>query len=244
MRRDEVRYWDMRAEDFRRTSKRSRYETEFMELADIRKGESVFDMGCASGTFAIPLAEAGHHVLACDFSPEMLKQLSREAAARNLLELMDIRQLDWNEKWEGKDLAPCDVAMASRSLIAKDLSEALDRLDSMAERRVILTAPTKFLSRCNIHAAEALGMKPEDAYLEILDLLKKKGKEHALSFIEEEKEVTFDSLESCIRRLEMGFEELDVRQKKDLEEFAIEHYADGRLDVSWPVKWAFISWNK
>ena len=45
---------------------------EFIEKSGLKCGESVFDMGCGSGTLCVPLAEDGYTVFAGDFSEKML----------------------------------------------------------------------------------------------------------------------------------------------------------------------------
>ena len=46
-------YWDSFAPKYRKHPGKSTYEADFLALADIRPGETVFDMGCASGTLAL-----------------------------------------------------------------------------------------------------------------------------------------------------------------------------------------------
>ena len=76
-------YWDNMAPRYRKHPGKSTYEADFLALADIKPGETVFDMGCASGTLALPLAEAGHSVFAADFSKGMLELLNQQIAERD-----------------------------------------------------------------------------------------------------------------------------------------------------------------
>lgn len=79
---DESRaFWDAKAAGFAKKPQRSDYLFQLMELLNLKDGETVFDMGCGSGTLSVPLAQAGHDVIAVDFSTGMLGELE-EAAAR------------------------------------------------------------------------------------------------------------------------------------------------------------------
>lgn len=244
MKKDNIasEYWDGRAAEFLKKS--SVYETEFLRMAGIQDGESVFDMGCASGTLAIPLAEEGHKVLACDFSGEMIRLLKEEAEKKNLSSLIDARILDWNENWDGKDLYPCDMALASRSLMADDIEDALSKLDSMAKRKVIITSPTKTARTCR-EAAEYIGKSIEDKYLEVLEALDRLDMSYTCDFLDlGNRDSAYDSKESCYLKLRRGFDELTGEEEEDLRKFADERYCDGKLDADWPVRWAFIWWEK
>ena len=65
--RDSQAYWNKRAATFTRNAT-SDYERWLMDLLALTEGEEVLDMGCATGTLAVPLARAGHRVHGCDFA--------------------------------------------------------------------------------------------------------------------------------------------------------------------------------
>lgn len=77
---DDVAWWDRRAKHFR-PRETSPYAQAFLARAGVRPGESVLDMGCGSGTLAVPLAQSGCQVIAADFSPRMLEELVGAARA-------------------------------------------------------------------------------------------------------------------------------------------------------------------
>jgi len=129
-----VEYWDSFADKFRKKTTRDEYEEMFYEKCGFEEGDTIFDMGCASGTLAIPYAKRGHEVYAADFSQDMLDMLVTDAAAEGVMERIHPIKLDWNEDWSARNLPVCDVAISSRSLICEDLTKALKDLESVARK--------------------------------------------------------------------------------------------------------------
>ena len=77
-------YWDSRAFEFRAQASHQHYVEVFLSKCKLRPGDVVFDMGCGAGLLAIPLLEAGHSVIAADFSPAMLDLLYSDMKKRGL----------------------------------------------------------------------------------------------------------------------------------------------------------------
>ena len=65
--RDSQAYGNKRATTFTRDAT-SDYERWLLDLLALEAGEEILDMGCATGTLAVPLARAGHRVHGCDFA--------------------------------------------------------------------------------------------------------------------------------------------------------------------------------
>lgn len=130
-------------------------------------------MGCASGTLALPLAEAGHRVFAADFSKGMLELLNQQIAERHLSDYITTMQLDWNEDWSRYDIPVCDVAIASRSMIVSNLEAALDKLQSKARRKVCIVEPTTESPHFNVNIAEYIGYSrfPKPDYMYLINIL-------------------------------------------------------------------------
>lgn len=153
-------FWDNFAPTFRKKNKggnRDEYIDKFYEYMEVNPGESIFDMGCASGTLAIPYAQKGHEVYAADFSPKMLEVLMQNAKEEGVVDKIHPIQLDWNEDWGKRNLPVCDVAIASRSLIFKDLTSSLKKLESVASRRMCLGAWDTTVMGFDRYVSKAIG---------------------------------------------------------------------------------------
>ncbi|MCQ2546641.1 MAG: class I SAM-dependent methyltransferase [Clostridia bacterium] len=164
-------YWDGRASSFRKKSDEpDPYAEIFYEYMDAKAGDTLFDMGCGSGTLAIPFAKKGHEVWAADFSREMLNCMMADAEAEGVADMIHPIQLDWAEDWSARDLPKCDIAFASRSMFFDELTESLDKLESVARRCCCLGAwdgPGEGLSSCYVTMGELMSRdkKPELRYI-------------------------------------------------------------------------------
>ena len=155
---DDPSFWDARAKHFKPRETHP-YARDFMALAAVRPGERVLDMGCGGGSLAIPFAQAGSPVLACDFSPRMLDVLREGIAHFCLHDLVEPKELAWDEDWEAAGVAPksVDVAIASRSIATCDLAAALMKLDRTARRRCCITLVANASPRVDRHIMDAIG---------------------------------------------------------------------------------------
>ena len=184
-----VEYWDDRARDqdtFRDLDTKSRYSDIFIEYLDLVAGETVFDMGCGNGGLAIPLAQAQHPVIACDFSAKMLDVL-RQHCLDNDVSGIDIHQLSWTDDWEvlGIKAACVDVAIASRSLLVSDLWDAFLRLSQLARRKVAITIATDFGPRSTNKLGETVaGTTFLPDYIYAINMLFKMGYYPELRYID------------------------------------------------------------
>ena len=95
--RDSQAYWNKRAATFTRFAT-GEYERWLTDLLALNPGEELLDMGCATGTLAVPLARAGHRVHGCDFAEAMLAILDKRTAAENLP--ITSHLMAWEDDWE------------------------------------------------------------------------------------------------------------------------------------------------
>jgi SAM-dependent methyltransferase len=137
--------WDARSESYREHSCKSPYAATFLSYLGLSPGESVLDMGSGPGVLAIPLARAGHPVIAADFSAGM-REAALARAEEEQLDNIQVKALDWNEDWIKAGILPksVDVAIASRSTMVDDLADAFLKLDRTARSKVALTMVTEY----------------------------------------------------------------------------------------------------
>ena len=106
---DSREYWNKRAARFTRVAT-SAYESWLLELLALEEADTVLDMGCATGTLAVPLAKRGHRVHACDFAQAMLTILDERTAQERLP--ISSHLLAWDDDWEAAGLGENSVDVA------------------------------------------------------------------------------------------------------------------------------------
>ena len=156
--RDSKDYWNKRAATFTRYATED-YELWLMDLLSPAMGETILDMGCATGTLALPLARAGHHVHACDFAEAMLAILDQRATAENLP--ITSHLLAWDEDWSLAGLGEnsVDCAFASRSLMSDNTHSRIAKLDSAARIKAAVVVPNSLPPSSDPRLLTYLGRK-------------------------------------------------------------------------------------
>ena len=156
--RDSKDYWNKRAATFTRYATED-YERWLMNLLSPAMGETILDMGCATGTLALPLARAGHHVHACDFAEAMLAILDQRAAAENLP--ITSHLLAWDEDWSRAGLGEnsVDCAFASRSLMSDHTLSRISKLDATARVKAAVVVPNSLPPSSDPRLLTYLGRK-------------------------------------------------------------------------------------
>lgn len=250
-RADDSAYWDKRAPSFAKTCGTSPYARTFIERAQLEGGETVFDMGCGSGTLAVPLALAGHEVYAADFSPAMIELMMRRARVEGVEELIHPIEMSWDEEWKAAPV--CDVAFASRSIATQDMAAALLKLDAHARRRVCITLATDTSPRADEVLLRAVGRTKDYAsdYVYGMNILWQLGFQPDLSYIRSKRASDFTSFEEAIDTT-CEIIEATPEERDRLIEYSRAHLHEGvneQGEAVWSydhvrvTSWAFISWE-
>lgn len=259
---DDPSFWDARARHFRPRETHP-YAQAFLELTGIRAGETVLDMGCGAGSLAIPLAHAGHRVIAVDFSPRMLAVLDETARECGLFDRIDPVQLAWDDDWRLAGIEPksVDVALASRSIATADLKAALGKLTAAARRRCAITLIAGASPRYDEHIMDAIGASVTRSgdYVYAFNILIGMGLTPEVRYIASPRRDTFDSLEDGVADFSRMLEDGNEDRIDELRAYIAQHMVEnphvgepgskGRpqgaymLDHIRMVRWAHLSWD-
>lgn len=257
--RDSQAYWNKRAATFTRSAT-SDYERWLLELLALEAGDEILDMGCATGTLAVPLARAGHRVHGCDFAEAMLTILDERAAAEKLP--ITSHLLAWEDDWEeaglGKDSV--DVAFASRSLMSGDVSDCVRKLDAAARSRAAVVVPNSLLPSRDPRLLTYLGRAARRPRIvrDVTRALASLGRLPVFATTQTFRPMRFSSFDEAradLRRL-AGPEPFTAREHRLFDAYAAQHFVrraaespSGEpsemwvLDYKLPVTWVFIGWR-
>ena len=257
--RDSRAYWNRRAATFTRDAT-SDYERWLLDLLALEAGEEVLDMGCATGTLAVPLARAGHRVHGCDFAEAMLAILDERSAAENLP--ITSHLLAWEDDWEEAGLGEdsVDTAFASRSLMSGDVFSAVRKLDAAARSRAAVVVPGSPLPSRDPRILTYLGRsaRPPRVVRDVTRALAALGRVPIFATTQTFRPMrfsSFDEARSDLRRL-AGPEPFTAREQRLFDAYAAQHFTHEDasttsekaeeqwvLDYPLPVTWVFIGWR-
>ena len=257
--RDSQAYWNKRAATFTRDTT-VEYERWLLDLLALKAGEEILDMGCATGTLAVPLARAGHRVHGCDFAEAMLAILDERTAAENLP--ITSHLLAWEDDWEEAGLGhnSVDVAFASRSLMSGNVFSAVHKLDAAARSRAAVVVPDSPLPSRDPRLLTYLGRPARHPRVvrEVIRALASLGRIPIFATTRTFRPMRFSSFDEAyadLRRL-AGPEPFTAREQRLFDAYAAQHVVREDLtgpsevaeehwvlDYRLPVTWAFIGWS-
>lgn len=155
-------YWDMRSKTYDSADNASDYVTHFISLCKINPHQTVFDMGCGTGSITIPLADAGCHVTAADFSKGMLDQTKDriQRLPEQTRKRITLTKLSWEDNWSLCGIQPksFDVVVASRSIATDDFDDVCHKMSETARQKCCMTLPTTTSPRIDTHILHEIGI--------------------------------------------------------------------------------------
>ena len=225
--RDSRDYWNHRAATFTCTATCD-YELWLMRLLALDPADTLLDMGCATGTLAVPLARAGHRVHACDFAEAMLAILNQRAAQESLP--ITPHLLAWDDDWQAACLGEnsVDVAFASRSLMAADVQPYICKLDLAARVKAAVVVPGGSLPSADPQLLAHLGRPaaPPRAVESVKRVLANLGRVPVLSTTTTLRPMRFASFEEGLANLRRlaGPEPFSAQEQELFDAYADEHF--------------------
>ena len=262
-RANNIEFWNSFAPKFRKkTDGPDPYIEKFYEYMNPKPGDTLFDMGCGSGTLAIPFAQKGHEIYAADFSPEMLKYLRIGAEEAGVSDRIHTIQLNWNEDWSSRELPECDIAFSSRSIITTDLTQALRNLESVATRKICMGVWDTPVSDYDRYVAKAIGYERPGIgphYIVMGELMDRDVFPEMRILYSPFRNSKYSDREDACSKIRASFNDLTKDQSEKLEKYLEEHlvYHEAKdehvgkvMDGYWSLNHddmntiAFISWAK
>lgn len=233
--------WDARAAGPSRELEGSPYVDELLRLVDLTGCRTLLDVGCGPGTIALVLAPRLDRVYGLDYSRGMLDAMMTHAAARGLGNVEPILR-SWDESWD--DVPACDLVVASRSTLVREMEDALARLDAKAKRRVCLTslAGGRFV-RADVLALLGRERPAYPDYIYILNLLHRMGRHPRLDYIRAGRcSDESQGVDQLVKRVEFSLGSLSEDERRRLEAWYREdpERADRGREA---YRWAFVSWE-
>ena len=260
MHADDPAVWDEKAKTFPvKHGDQAGYVGRFLELAGVEAGETVLDMGCGTGALAVPLAQRGCHVVACDFSQGMLDRMRQDLAELDV-DGVEAHLMSWSDDWESFGLAEdsVDVALASRSIATDDLLDALMRLNRVARRRVCITLPCGPSPRTDerLLSAAGFGHRLGRDFLYAFNILASQGINPEVAYIPSVRMELFDSFDdarsSFAKMVAEAVRGLATQDEIDaiperlgtwLADNLVQDDRGWHLSEDRKVTWAFIAWQ-
>lgn len=138
--RDNIEYWNRRAESFERNTRDERggeMVRDMIERFGIDVNRTVLDVGGGTGRLAIPLSRSAGSVTVVEPSKAMadiLRSKIKEKGIQNI----HLVQKRWEDVQKEKDVGRHYLTLASHSLGMMDIEEALRKMDALAEGYVCI----------------------------------------------------------------------------------------------------------
>ena len=246
LRRDAA-YWDGRAHSFAKATETS-YRDQLLALMNPEPDWTVLDMGCGSGTLAVPLAKQVACVTAVDFSSEMLDVLCRRCAKEGISNIKTIHG-SWEDDWPKLGIGTYDTVIASRSLVVDDLQSAILKLDAAANKRAYIITMSGD-GPYDRRLYDAIGRHHETGadYIYYYNLLYQLGICAHVSFIKEIRNRTYESPEYACASIESMFGDLTASEKEKMAAHVRQHLISSgnswRFSYSQLIRWAVMWWEK
>lgn len=241
-------YWDKRAPSFARHVRETDYEKQFLEMMQPQRFWSVLDVGCGAGTLALPLSRLVASVTAVDFSAVMLELLRNRCLEEGVSNITTIRA-SWSDDWEALGIGTYDVVIASRSLVAYDLRDAVLKLDRAARRRVHVSSLVGDGPHDRrIYQAVGRPFTPGPDYIYLYNLLYQMGIRASVNFIPSREWKAYKTLEDAVDGTSWMLKDILPEELKLLREYLasvlVPHEGKLRFPEPKVVRWAMITWEK
>lgn len=237
--------WGEHSSKTRRTGDDT-YARRFLRIMEPEPDWTVLDMGCGTGTLALPLARLVQHVTAADFSQGMLDEVEQRCSREGMGNVAT-KKLAWEDDWQEAGVAYCDVAVASRSLVTEDLRGAISKLQAVAREKVFISTIVRD-GPFDRRIFDALGrpLNPGPDYICNYNLLYQMGILARVDFIRQDQR-TFESREEAVSSMSWTLDRMTPAEEETLQRFIDRHLVKQgdhwATDYEFTPVWAVLWWE-
>ncbi len=244
----DTRFWDGRANSFAKAASETGYAERFLAILSPEAPWTVLDMGCGSGTLAVPLAKRVSSVTAVDLSREMLAVVRERCAAEGVTNVTTIHGR-WEDDWEKLGIGIYDVAIASRSMVSDDLRASILKLAAVARKRVyIVTIVGDGPYDRRLFDAIGRPLQAGPDYIYPYNMLYQMGILANVGFIEETRSRAYRDPKEALASMQWMFDKLNSGEEEKLNAYLREHLVvrpdSCRLSYDTVIRWAVMWWKK
>ncbi len=211
--------------------------------AKLDPGDTLLDVGCGDGRFALPLATKTSQITAIDYSPEMLQLLMQKAATSGIENIIPVEG-----NWPDVDVAEHDVVLAAWSMYRQlDIERAVAQLIRTTRKTLVIAMSDAYDAphRRLIRALVGPDHEPvEPLYLYIAGVMRKLGIRPNIQMLHETRSFQFDTLDEALEILVPGDLADDVRAGVMGALPGILESLDGRYRYSFRIPVAMIFWER
>jgi SAM-dependent methyltransferase len=240
-------YWDRRAAGFSRPENQGPYIEQFLQLLSLKPDWRVLDVGCGTGTLAVPLAFRVAGITALDISSAMLDRLKTICRQQGIVNIHPIRA-SWTDDWQEQNIQPHEVVIASRSLIVPDLRRAIETLNRFALHRAYISVPVGN-GPFDPDLLQAIGRpcRRGPDYIYVYNLLYQMGLHASISFITYLEDRSFPDLEAATTAAGNKIGDLLPCEETALQQYIVRNFEcrEGRWQHRSPrtIRWAVMWWD-
>lgn len=246
-------FWDAKAEPFlacKRTYGTSLTDRVVRRLTDegmLGPEDSVLDVGCAYGRYALPFAAAAKHVTAADVSSRMLELCAERARDQGLANLETLKH-DWGRDGLDGLEGRFDLVFACMCTPART-PEGLAKMTAASRRHCVVAQYVSMEDTLMKALAGELGMDRSDDHHNgrdiawaIFNRLWLDGFLPQMTFLERNEDRAL-GLDEALDRYGMGLGKAASEQGKDLRALLSARAVDGGVPVKGRTILALVSWN-
>ena len=244
------RDWNNFAQKFDKFAKRDDYPRRFAEKIRGTPCDTVLDLGCGNGSFAIEISKKVKHVTSVDIATKMLEIAGKNAKNCNVTNITFIE--DRIEDLNPKKMGQYDIVVASRSLGVYNLKKELKKIDELARKYVYITMWNPKRNQLEANFCDIMGLeyhqKPD--YIYLYNMLYQLGIYANVELFEEDSKLEYCNVEEAINRcmLRMGLKEDEMNEdtKFKLKNYLKTHFKEKNGDIYFPKgdKPIMIWWKK